>query len=183
MKNKLMITISTAAAAILALMIFASFRADAQDGSVEVPKSDEQNQTETIEQERGGNLRALEGSWSIQVTRRDCQTGAVLANFPTMTTFARGGTMQEYGVSFGASGRAPGHGVWSYEGGRNFSNAFQFFLFGADGQSTGRNVVRRQIQLSRFGSGYTSTNVIQTFNPGGTVIGTVCATEIGTRFE
>lgn len=180
MKNTLLKIIGTAALAVLMLAMFAQVWVSAQDES-----SKEESSAQTLEDSsaRRDNKRRLEGSWSIQVTRRDCQTGAILANFPTMSTFMRGGTMQEYGVSFGASGRGQGHGVWSYEGGRRYSNAFQFFLFGADGSSTGRNVVRRQIELSRFGSSYTSTNVIQTFNNVGVLAASVCATETGTRFE
>lgn len=163
-------------AAILALMIFAPFWADAQEGSVE-----EQNQTEAVELR--GNARALEGSWSIQVTRRDCQTGAAIATFPTMTTFARGGTLQDYGVAMAPAGCGPGHGVWSHEGGRRFSAALQFFLFGADGSYAGKQIVRRQIELSRFGSGYTATGAVQVFKPGGTQINMICTAETGTRFE
>ncbi len=95
----------------------------------------------------------------------------------------RGGTMQEYGVSFGASGRGPGHGVWSYQGGRRFTSAFQFFLYNTEGVYSGKQVIRRQIELSRSGNGYTAVGAVEVFNTGGTVIATICTTETGTRFE
>jgi hypothetical protein len=180
MKNKFLKTISTAALAILMMTAFAQTSVSAQDMVIE-EKSDERTQENASTQRK--TARLLEGSWNIQVTRRDCQTGAALASFPTMSTFMRGGTMQDYGIAMAPTGRGTGHGVWSYVSGRGYNSAFQFFLFGADGISTGRQIIRRQIELSKFGSGYTAVGAVQVLNTSGIVVANICTTETGTRFE
>ena len=180
MKNTFLKRIGTMALVILMMAAFTQISVFAQDITTE-EKPDEQTQEDSSTRRR--NTRILEGVWNIQVTRRDCQTGAALASFPTMSTFMRGGTMHDYGIAMAPAGRGPAHGVWSYVSGRRYTSAFQFFLFGADGVSTGRQIIRRQIELSRFGSGYTATGAVQVFNTGGTVVATICTTEIGTRFE
>jgi hypothetical protein len=181
MKNKFLKTIGTAALAILMMAAFAQISVSAQDMVIE-EKSDERTQKDASTQRKTDRL--LEGSWNIQVTRRDCQTGAALASFPTMSTFMRGGTMQDYGIAMAPTGRGTGHGVWSYDSGRRYNSAFQFFLFGADGISTGRQIIRRQIELSKFGSSsYTAVGAVQVLNTSGIVVANICTTEIGTRFE
>ena len=159
--------IGTTALAIFMLAMFAQVQVSAQ----------------ILEEVPPGQSRDLEGSWNIQVTRRDCQTGAALVSFPTMSTFMQGGTMQDYGIAMAPTGRGPGHGVWNLQSGRRYSNAFQFFLFGADGTTTGRQIIRRQIELSRSGNAYTATGAVEVFNTGGTVVANICTTETGTRFE
>src|SRR5213593_4518066 len=41
--------------------------------------------------EDGGSHNGLQGAWRLQLTVRDCQTGAVLRTFPALATFAKGG--------------------------------------------------------------------------------------------
>lgn len=181
MKNTFLKTIVTTALAILMAATFTRTLVFAQNNDNET-NGDEQTQPKGSPA-RGGNERKLEGSWNIQVTRRDCQTGAALASFPTMSTFMQGGTMQDYGIFMAPTGRGPGHGVWSDLSGRRYSAAFQFFLFGADGAYTGRQIVRRQIEISQSGSGYAANGAVEVFNTGGALITTICTTETGTRFE
>ncbi len=179
MKNIFLRTIGTMALAILLLAIFAQIQVSAQD-KVDEPQTE--NQAGGIFFPTAANERTLEGSWSVQVTILNCQTGAAVASFPAMNTFMRGGTMQEY--SAGSSFlRGPGHGVWKHERGNSYSFAFQFFRFNADGTYAGVTRARRQVQLNSLGNGYTATATIEVFNPAGVLIATPCATETATRFE
>ena len=170
MKNTFLKLIGTAAMTILMLAMFAQIQVSAQQEPPEdLTKRD--------------LAQALEGSWDVQVTIFNCQTGALLRpTFPAMGTFMRGGTMQEFGVGSGLL-RAPGHGVWSYQSGRSFYNTFQFFRFNADGTFAGKQIVRRQIEVSRFRNSFTGTATVEIYNPGGVLIATGCATESATRFE
>ena len=176
MKNTFLKTIGTAWLAILMLATFALISVSAQD------KSSEESNTQTQEDssKQSDNARGLEGSWSSQVTIRNCETGAALFTFPAMQTYMRGGTMQD---SSADSKRSSGHGVWSYQSGRRYSAAFQYFSFNADGTFAGTVKVRLQNTLSRFGSSFTTNATIEIFNPGGTMITTGCATANSTRFE
>lgn len=172
---------------ILALAIAAQiFWVSAQeDNSVE----QEQRQTQQDDKQedslawKSRNARALEGVWNNQVTLRNCQTGAEIRTIVGMNTFARGGTTQETGVGTAPSLRSPGHGVWSYQFGRRFFSVLQFFRFNPDGTYAGTQKVRKQIELSRFGSNFTATVAVEIFDANGNLVGTGCATETAARFE
>lgn len=61
--------------------------------------------------------RGLEGSWTVQVTQVNCETGAALGSpFLSLLTFAQGGTLVETTSNpmFFPAVRGPGHGVWSH---------------------------------------------------------------------
>lgn len=181
-RTTLLKLIAGMAFAILMLATLVQFSASAQEAGTE-SQGDEQMQEEENSRERNSNARALEGSWDLQVTLRNCQNGTPIRTFPGMNTFMRGGTMQETGAGTPPSLRTPGHGVWSHLGGRRFSTVLQFFRFNADGTYAGTQKARKQIELSRFASTYTSTATVEIFDANGNLIGTSCATETAARFE
>ena len=179
MKNTILKTIGGAALAIFALAMLTQIPMSAQDIITE-EKSDrlpEKNSSQMFDISRD-----LEGSWSSQATFRNCRTGAAVSpSFSAMTTFMQGGTMQEFGVASGLF-RGPGHGVWRYEGGLNYSSSFQFFRFNTDGTYSERVVVRQQIEF-RPGNSYIATSRIEFYDTTGNLLRRGCATGTGTRFE
>ncbi len=179
MKNTILKTIGTMTLAMLMLAAFTQISVSAQDIITE-EKSDEQ--TEDLSA-RLANTKGLEGSWNVQVTGRNCQTGAAIRTFPSMLTFMRGGTMVEWGSATVPSTRGSGQGVWSNQFDLSYSSSFQFFRFNADGTLAGRQIVRQQIVLNPFDGSFTSTAIAQILDAGGNVIATNCSTGIGTRFE
>jgi hypothetical protein len=73
----------------------------------------------------------LKGTWTVEVTQTNCQTGAALgAPFLSLLTFDSGGTMTETTSNphFYPAARGPGHGVWSYLGGRSFRASSLAFI-------------------------------------------------------
>jgi len=55
--------------------------------------------------------RGLGGTWRVEVTLRDCNTGAPLGSpFRSLLSFARGGTMTETTARFSPALRGPGQG-------------------------------------------------------------------------
>lgn len=180
MRNTFLKTIGTAWLAILMLAAFAQISVSAQDTI-----NEEENSTQTQEDllKWRDNPRALEGSWNVSVTVRNCQTGDAIRTFPRMNTFMQGGTMQEFSAAVAPTLRGPGQGVWSYLPTRRFSYAVQFFRFNADGSFAGSVRERRNVEVSRFRSTYNATGTGEIFDGNGNLIATVCATETATRFE
>ena len=133
--------------------------------------------------DQSSHSRSLEGVWNLQVTRVNCQTGAVIANFPAMHMYMRGGTMEDFGAQNSPTLRGPGYGTWTFESGTRYSLTFQFFRFNPDGTLAGRNVARQTNELSDDGNHLMQTSVAQALDVNGNVLGTNCATAIGTRFE
>ena len=175
MKNTFLKTIVGAALAILMTAGFAQIWVFAQEDIVKENKSDLA--------ERRENTRRLEGSWNVQVTPRNCQTGVPMTTTPSMLTFMRGGTMQETGSRISPSLRGPGHGIWSYESRHQYTAKFQFFRFNADGTLAGRQIVMQHTTLSNDGNSFTSSATAQVLDVNGNVTANNCSDGVGTRFE
>jgi hypothetical protein len=69
--------------------------------------------------------RRIEGVWLPIVTVTDCETQAVIATFPSMEIYVRGGGF----VGFGAVQKSDqvGMGAWRHDGGRNYVSRYNFF--------------------------------------------------------
>ncbi len=180
MKNTFLKTIGSMTLAILMITAFAQIRVSAQEDDL---MNDEKSDIQADSSERRANAKKLEGVWDIQVTGRNCQTGTAIRTFPSMFTMMYGGTMKEWGSGNAPSTRGSGHGVWSFVSGRNYTSAFQFFRFNADGTLAGKQIIRQQIELSPDGNGFTSSATAQVLDVNGNVIATNCSTGVGTRFE
>ena len=130
--------------------------------------------------------RTSQGVWRTAVTPRNCQTGDALLTFSGLFTFNQGGTMSEYGIGPGSSPalRSPGHGVWQREHGwQDYSFAFTFYRYNASGAFLGSQKITATLELGAGGDVFASRSAIEILDGNGAVIGTGCATAVGTRFE
>jgi hypothetical protein len=129
------------------------------------------------------NDQGLVGSWNLEVTLRDCDSGFPFVTFPAMNTYNQGGTTQQTALPPPGSGPLPGHGVWSHTTGRNYSGAFQFFALNSDPALNARVIVRSNISLDRGGDSYTSTDTAEIYALDGTLVNRSCSTTTATRFN
>jgi hypothetical protein len=130
--------------------------------------------------------RTIEGVWRTAVTPRNCQTDAAILTLSGLFTFNEGGTMAEYGIGPGSNPalRSPGHGVWQREHGwQDYSFAFTYYRYDASGVFLGSQRVRATLELGAGGDQFASRSAIEVLDPTGAVLGTGCATAVGTRFE
>ena len=130
-----------------------------------------------------GSERSLTGSWDVNVTIRDCQSGAALFGFPAMITYNQNGTMQESDLGGPGIIRLNGHGVWQHQNGRQYSAAYRWLNFNPDRTYAGTNVVRSVISISQSGNEYTSTDTGELVDAYGNTHSIGCATTTATRFE
>jgi hypothetical protein len=130
--------------------------------------------------------RRLEGSWTVQVTLRNCQTGSALgAPFFSLLTFGRGGTLLESTENpmFFPGVRGPGHGVWSHTGHRSFRALSTAFIT-LNGVLVKTQTITQKIEMGENPNSFTTPSASVVFVPadgGPTVTG--CATATGTRIE
>jgi hypothetical protein len=132
------------------------------------------------------NQRTIRGAWRTVVTPRNCQTGDAILTLAGLFTFNQGGTMSEYGIGPGSSPalRSPGHGIWQREHGwQDYSFAFTYYRYNASGVFLGSQTVRATLELGTSGDEFASRSDIEILDVNGNVIGTGCATAVGTRFE
>jgi hypothetical protein len=132
------------------------------------------------------NGRSIAGVFRTVVTPRNCQTGEPLGSLPGLFTFNEGGTMSEYGIGPGASPalRSPGHGIWQREHGwQEYSFAFTYYRYNASGIFIGSQRIRAALELGAGGDEFASRSAIEFLDVNDNVVGTACATAVGTRFE
>ena len=135
-------------------------------------------------QSNGRHQRSIEGAWRTTITIRNCQTGAPITTFQGLQTFNEGGTVAETATGVPPSMRTPGHGVWSREQGwQNYSFAFMYDRFNADGTYAGSQKVKGAVVLEASGDELTVVATTEIFNPAGQLIATGCSTATATRIE
>jgi hypothetical protein len=132
--------------------------------------------------EQGGGGR-LEGTWNVQVTLRNCQTGAEIRTFPELTTFMFGGTMIDSTSGIPQALKTPGEGVWSHVGDDIYRFSFKSLNFSAGGTFTGSTKVTHEATLNSNATEYSSVGTAEIYNPEGTLVFTGCSTTTATRFE
>jgi hypothetical protein len=138
------------------------------------------------QQSSADNERTIQGVWRTVVTPRNCQTGDAILTLAGLFTFNQGGTMSEYGIGPGSSPalRSPGNGVWQREHGwQDYSFAFTYYRYDASGVFLGSQKVAAALELGASGDEFASRSTIEILDVNGAVIGTACATAVGTRFE
>ena len=149
-----------------------------------------------------GSGNRLEGTWLVQVTLRNCATGASLGSFNSIVTFQAGGSLSETTSSpaFAIGQRSPGHGNWAPQGPHeygqrmvaliNFDTAAN--LPGTPGFDPSRpvtpgffagwSVVTHTVTLTDEDHG-TSSGTNGFYKADGTVYRTGCSTAALQRFE
>lgn len=127
--------------------------------------------------------RRLEGTWLVQVTLRNCQTGDALRTFPAFLTFAQGGTLIETTTALGSAQRSPGHGFWEHTGGKSFKAVSKAFLFNPDGTSSGIQTITQTIEFGDDPDVFNSNATTEIAAPNGNVIMSGCATAVAHRMD
>ncbi len=127
--------------------------------------------------------RNLEGTWRVEVSIRDCQSGAALRTFPALLTFAQGGTLTETTTGFPPALRTPGHGFWRHTGDHTYSAVSEAFLFNPAGVWTGTQRLTQAIEIGADPDELTSTATNEIFDTNGNLLVTGCATAVARRFK
>jgi len=127
--------------------------------------------------------RRIEGTWQVQVTLQNCQTGAALRTAPAFLTFEQGGTLVETTTVFSSAQRSPGHGFWEHTGGKTFKAVSKAFIFNPDGTWTGTQTITQQIEFGDDPDVFNSNATTEIIAPNGAVILSGCATAVAHRLE
>jgi len=134
-------------------------------------------------QESQSNGGRIEGTCRVQVTLRNCQTGAEIRHFPALLTFATGGTLTGTSTVLSTGLRSPDHGVWSHTGGQSYHEVYEAFIFNPAGAWVSTQRLTQDIQLAADGDTLWSNATTEFFDTAGNLTATGCATAIATRME
>lgn len=179
MRNTFLKTIGGTMLTVLMLAMFGQTSVSAQD-KIDEQQNDEQTQENLLRQK---GAERIVGTWDVQVTIRNCQNGAAIRTFPSITTYMSGGTFLESTSGIPQALKTPGHGVWSRISGRTYRLGFKSFSFDAGGNFTGWQIVRQQVNLNRRADESESAGTVEIYAPNGTLVFTGCSTATATRFE
>jgi hypothetical protein len=131
-------------------------------------------------QDNTSNGGRIEGTWRVQVTQRNCQTGAVLRTFPAMLTFAVGGTLTGTSTVVPPAARSGDFGIWEYNGGGKYAATSEAFLFN-NGAWFQTQRITQAITLSQDANTLYSEAHTEFFDTSGNVVLSGCATAVATR--
>jgi hypothetical protein len=131
--------------------------------------------------QKGGGR--LVGTWDVQVTITNCQTGAAIRTFPSISTFMVDGTMLDSTSGTPQALKTPGHGVWSHTGGSTYRFKFKAFSFDAGGNPTGWVIISHEANLNHEADAFESAGTAEVYAPNGNLIFTGCSATTATRFE
>jgi hypothetical protein len=134
---------------------------------------------------------SLVGTWRVQVTTFNCNTGAENPPFASLLTFAAHGTLTGTTANpiFLAGQRSGDHGVWQHLGKNYYAANTEAFIEFSSAAATGRpSLVRgsQQIEQSIELTGpdnFTSDATLIFLDASGTVVGTGCARAGATRLR
>jgi hypothetical protein len=142
-------------------------------------------------EQSGAEALGVKGVWYVQVTIRDCATGAALAQpVHSLVTFAAGGTVHESvsGGGFAVGQRSDGHGTWAHKGGRTYDQRFVSLINFSTapgpgpGFETGWMKVQHTIEVIDADH-IESSGQNSFYRRDGSLYRTGCSTATGTRFE
>ena len=117
----------------------------------------------------------LEGMWRLQITVRDCQTGAAQRTFPALFAFAKEGTLTFTTAGLPPALSTPGYGVWRHTDGHSYSAVVEAFVFNPAGAWIQTHRLTRAIELNKDADGFTDTTQLEIFDTSGNLIVTGCA--------
>jgi hypothetical protein len=127
--------------------------------------------------------RAIEGTWFVQLTMRDCADGTAVGSAFGLNTFVEGGTMLGT-PSAPTTVIRTGHGVWTHVAGRLFVNRMALFAYNPQtGAFAGVRLVTRNIEVGPDPDEFTSRDTDQLYDAATlTPIGPQgCVTGVGRR--
>ncbi len=144
--------------------------------------------------------RTVQGTWYVQVTPRNCFTGAQVAPpIVSLVTFHKGGTLTEAPAAtvFAPGQRTPGHGTWERQPGGTYEQRFAALIafttapgpvFGlppgpmGPGFEAGWQTVTQTVRLLDHDH-LESDGTNAFYRTDGTLYRSGCSTATGTRFE
>ena len=125
----------------------------------------------------------IEGTWRVQLTVRNCQTGEPLRSFPALFIFGQGGTLSYTTAGQPPALSTPGVGVWGHTNGNTYRAVSEAFVFSPAGAWIQTHRLTRAIELGSDANEFTDTVTLEIFDTDRNLIATGCGTSAGRRFE
>jgi hypothetical protein len=123
----------------------------------------------------------LEGSWDVRVSVLNCQTGAVIRSFDSVTQFMTGGTLIDSTSGVPQALKTPGEGIWEHTTDSSYRFKIKSFGFDASGNYTGYTIIKHEATLDEAANNYESAGTAEIYAPSGVLLATLCSSTAATR--
>ena len=126
---------------------------------------------------------SLAGTWRVEPSPRNCQTGAPIPPFSFLLSFAQDGTLTEVmnSPAFLPGQRTTGLGVWSHTHGNTYKTLWEAFsLVDSPGLQRGRQRLKWDFKVDGDQAAIDATS--QFLDSNGNVLANTCANGTATRF-
>ena len=141
-------------------------------------------------QPSGSEARTIEGTWFVDVTPRNCESGAPVGPVVhSLVTFHHGGTLNESPATptMAPGQRTPGQGLWRHDAGRTYYQHFAAHIVfstppgaGSPGFEAGWQTVTHTVQLLEDGT-LESSGGNAFYRLDGTLYRAGCSSAVGRR--
>ena len=125
----------------------------------------------------------LAGTWLMNITATNCQTGLALGTFSSLYSFADGGTLTNITNGASPSVRSPGLGSWKPTGDHTFKSVSMALVFSAGGVWTGTQKIANTFEILDDRDALTGSVSVEIYNTSGSLASTMCAALVGQRIE
>lgn len=120
----------------------------------------------------------LEGTWDVNVTVVNCQSGAVIRNVRSLQMFSHDGSFTETANTFL---RGSSLGSWDHAYANVYTSSYWFFRYNADGTFKSFAEALNKEELSGDGSHFTASGTVTDYDATGNVISVGCVTHAARR--
>ena len=119
-----------------------------------------------------------EGTWDINVTVVNCQTGALIRTIRSLQMFRPDGSVTDTANTFL---RGSGLGSWAQADANKYVASFWFFRYNPDGTFKSIAAGLNKYELSGDGSHFTASGTVTDYDATGNVISVGCVTQAARR--
>jgi len=121
---------------------------------------------------------SIEGTWNLNVTVVNCQSGALIRTVNSLQMFSHDGSFTETANTYL---RGSSLGKWDHAEGNMYISTYWFYRYNADGtfKSIAEGVNKEE--LSGDGTHFTASGIITDYDATGNVISVGCVTHAARR--
>lgn len=121
---------------------------------------------------------SLEGTWDVNVTVVNCQSGALIRTVSSLQMFSHDGSFTETANTFL---RGSSLGKWDHAYGNVFTATYWFFRYNADGTFKSIAEGLNKEELSGDGTHFTASGTVTDYDATGNVLSVGCVTQAAKR--
>ena len=125
------------------------------------------------------------GVWDVAVTQVDCTSSLTVSTFRSSQVFHLGGTFADTSIH-PTTVRGPAWGVWT-AGSNSYTVKFRFFRYAPDSNGVpayvGTSVSAMTVAPGADGNSFTARRTTKVLDTSGNQVGTVCTTDVASRFN